>query len=264
MRGKLLLPILIAGLVLACPALAAAENADFIRESFVSGGRKISVETFAPAGSGRHPAVLVLHSSAGTLVGKGELQRFSRALAGRGMVAFLVRYYDRTGTIFAGDAGIGKHLHEWEATVGDAMDFAAAHPRVRRESIGIFGYSLGGFLAVSTAAHDGRVDAVASVAGGIFTYLGGKLDRVPPLLILHGTADIRVDVAYARELERAARKLGARPVVKLYPGEGHVFSKPALADASQRALDFLAARLRQTRASGRDQKERILNRRGGP
>ena len=232
------------------PALLAAEKAGAIqkkRESFVSGGRKISVETFAPATPGRYPAVLVLHSSAGTLVGKGELVRFSRALSERGMVAFLVRYYDRTGTIFAGDKGIEKHLHEWEDTVEDAMNFAVAHPRVRRESIGIFGYSLGAFLAVSTASRDLRVDAVAEVAGGIFTYLGGRLRRVPPTLILHGTADERVKVVYAHELERAARKVGARPVVKLYPGEGHVLSKPALADASQRALDFLAVQLRPRR-----------------
>lgn len=228
----------------------ASENSARIpkkRESFISGGRKISVETYAPVSPGRYPAVLVLHSSAGTLVGKGELVRFSRELAARGMVAFLVRYYDRTGTIFAGDEGIEKHLHEWEATVGDAINFAAAHPRVRPESIGIFGYSLGAFLAVSTASRDRRVDAVAEVAGGIFTYLGGKLKRVPPMLILHGTADERVKVAYAHELERAARKVGARPVVKLYPGEGHVLSKPALADASARSIDFLAAHLRPRR-----------------
>ena len=247
---RLLFAFVLAGSVSSPPAFAASESAVSIqktRESFSSGGRKISVETFAPATPGRHPAVLVLHSSFGTLVGKGELERFSRALAERGMVAFLVRYYDRTGTIFAGDAGIGKHLHEWEATVGDAMDFAAAHPLVRRESIGIFGYSLGAFLAVSQASRDRRVDAVAEVAGGIFTYLGGRLQRVPPMLILHGIADERVKVGYAHELERAARKLGARPMVKLYPGDGHVLSKPALADASQRAIDFLAGQLVQRR-----------------
>ena len=228
----------------AAPPAFAVETA---RESFRSGGRRISVETFAPQAPGRFPAVLVLHSSAGTLFGKGELERFSRALAERGVVAFLVRYFDRTGTIFAGDKGIEKDLHLWEETVGDALDFATAHPRVRRESIGLFGYSLGAFLAVSTASRDRRVDAVAELSGGMFDYLGGRLRRVPPTLILHGTADQRVNVRYARALDREARRLGARPVMHLYPGEGHVLSKPALADASQRALDFLTAQLRPRR-----------------
>jgi carboxymethylenebutenolidase len=229
------------------PSANAAPRANFPvekgRETFVSGGRKISVTTFIPAAPGRFPAVLVLHSSAGTLFGNAELERFSRSLAERGMVALQVRYFDRTGTIFAGDAAIGRHLHAWEATVGDALDFASAHPRVRRESIGIFGYSLGAFLGVSAASSDTRVDAVAELSGGIFAYLHGRLRRVPPTLILHGADDRRVAVAYARELEREARRLGARPLVKIYPGEGHVLSTSAIADASGRAREFLATRL---------------------
>jgi len=217
------------------------------RESFVSGGRRISVETFAPRAPGRFPAVLVLHSSAGTLFGKRQLEQFSQSLAEHGMVAFLVRYFDRTGTIFAGDKGIEKNLHVWEDAVIDALDFAAAHPRVRRESIGLFGYSLGAFLAVSVASRDARVDAVAELAGGMFDYLGGRLRRVPPTLIQHGTADQRVNIRYARAFEREARRLGARPVVHYYPGEGHVLSKTAIAEASTRAITFLQAKLQRAR-----------------
>jgi dienelactone hydrolase len=213
------------------------------RESFMSGGRRISVETFVPRGPGRFPAVLVLHSSAGTLFGKKELERFSRAVAERGMVAFMVRYFDRTGTIFANDQKIEKDLHVWEDTVADAMNFVAAHSRVRRDSIGMFGYSLGAFLAVSVASREARVDAVAELSGGMFDYLGGRLRRVPPLLILHGTADERVNIRYARALEREARRLGTRPVVQYFPGEGHVLSKPAIAQASARAVDFLGTHL---------------------
>lgn len=244
LRPLWLLALVFGSSVSASAAMPTSFGVEKTRESFVSGGRRISVETFAPQAPGRFPAVLVLHSSAGTLVGKAELERFSRSLAERGMLAFLVRYFDRTGTIFARDQGIAKHLHAWEDTVTDAMNFAVAHPRVRRDSVGIFGYSLGAFLAVSTASRDRRVDAVAELAGGIFAYLDGRLQRVPPTLILHGTGDRRVELRYARELEREARRLGARPTLKLYPGEGHVLSKPALADASRRALDFLTVQLR--------------------
>jgi carboxymethylenebutenolidase len=228
----------------ALPSLAAsADDVERTRERFASGGRSISVETFAPAAPGRYPAVLVLHSSAGTLFGKRELEHFSRSLAERGMVAFMVRYFDRTGTVFAGDAAIGEHLHEWEATVADAMNFATKHRRVRPGAVGIFGYSLGAFLAVSTASSDRRVGAVAELSGGIFAYLHGRLRRVPPTLILHGTADQRVAVSYAHELEREARRLGARPAVHFYPGEGHILSPPAQADASGRAIAFLRGQL---------------------
>lgn len=247
--NSLRLSAVAAAICLLTASAAARENfaVERARENLTSGGRRISVETFAPRGEGRFPAVLVLHSSAGTLFGKSELERFSRALAERGMVAFMVRYFDRTGTIFARDRSIEKNVHAWEATVSDAIDFAAAHPRVRRESIGIFGYSLGAFLAVSAASSDRRVDAVAELSGGIFAYLRGTLRRVPPTLILHGTEDRRVAVSYARELEREARRLGANPTVRLYPGEGHVLSSGTTVDASQEAISFLHTHLARRR-----------------
>jgi len=241
---------LLSCLPLAQPAASAAEKGAAVtvtRESYVSGGRTITVDTFAPARPGRYPAVLVLYTSAGKLAGMRDFEGFSRSLAEHGMVALLVDYFDRTGTLFAGDWTIGRHLHVWEDTVIDAIDFASAHPRVRRDSIGIFGYSLGAFLAVSVASRDARVDAVAEVAGGLFTYLGGRLRRVPPTLILHGTADRRVDIRYARELERVARSLGTRPLVQLYPGEKHVLSATAMADARARSLAFFSRNLQRRR-----------------
>lgn len=246
---RLLLPAVVTSLI--AHASAAPFAVDTRRESFLSGGRTISVETFLPRGPGRFPAVLVLHSSAGTLFGKRELERFSQSLAERGMVAFMVRYFDRTGTIFAGDKAIEKDLHVWEDTVTDALDFAVAHPRVQREKIGIFGFSLGAFLALSVASRDSRVDAVAELSGGMFDYLGGRLRRVPPTLIQHGTADQRVSVRYARALEREARRLGARPVVRLFPGEGHVLSTAAKAAAKEQAVSFLAERLAPRRRAPR-------------
>jgi carboxymethylenebutenolidase len=215
------------------------------RESFTSGGRRISVATFAPAGGKRHPGVLVLHSAAGTLVGKGELERFSRALATEGKVAFLVRYFDRTGTIFAGGAEIDRSTDIWMETVKHAVDFAVAHPRVRADRIGAFGYSLGAYLAVTHSSLDPRIDAVAEVAGGIFSGYEGGMRRLPPTLILHGSADQRVRVSEAHRLQRAAKRFGAPVQIKIYEGEGHRLSRSAAADASRRALEFLGRHLQQ-------------------
>lgn len=213
------------------------------REEFVSGGRRIHVETFAPVGTGRFPAVLVLHSSAGTLIGRGELERFSRKLAEQGAVTFLVRYFDRTGTIFANNKAIDRYSRVWTATVKEAVDFAASHPRVERARIGIFGYSLGAFVGVAEASRDARVVAVVEVAGGIFKGFANEMRRVPTIAILHGAADQRVPVARAFELERKAREFGVKPEVKIYAGEGHRLSGAAAEDASRRALLFFQKHL---------------------
>ncbi|HEX8310302.1 MAG TPA: prolyl oligopeptidase family serine peptidase [Chthoniobacteraceae bacterium] len=209
------------------------------RAHFVSGGHRISVETFAPAGATKVPAVLVLHSAAGTIVGKGELVRFSRALAEQGKIAFLVRYFDRTGTIFAGDKAIDEHTRVWTETVQDAVEFVAQHPRTRPDRIGMFGFSLGAYLSVAVGTRDPRIDAVAEIAGGIFEGSAGGMRRFPPMLILHGRADQRVPVQRAFELQQAARRFRATPELRIYEGEGHRLSPAASADASGRALAFL-------------------------
>jgi dienelactone hydrolase len=208
------------------------------RESFTSGGRKIGVETFAPAGPRRFPAVLVLHSSAGTLFGHAEMRSFARALAARGKVAFLVRYFDRTRTIFANDREIDRFTGVWLATVNDAVDFAARHPRVRAAAIGTFGFSLGAFLAVAQGSLDRRIDAVVEVAGGVLDGLEPRMRRMPPVLILHGDADQRVPLAEAYQVQRAARRFATASEMKIYPREGHRLSAAAAADATTRALRF--------------------------
>jgi dipeptidyl aminopeptidase/acylaminoacyl peptidase len=131
----------------------------------------------------------------------------------------------------------------WTDTVRDAVDFARSHPRVRDGSIGLFGYSLGGYLAIAESSRNPRVGVVAEMSGGIFGRLRGKIARLPPLLILHGRQDERVPVSNALELEQTARRLGARPQVHIYEHEGHRLSKPALADATQRSLRFFAQHL---------------------
>lgn len=212
-------------------------------ESFMSGGKKIEVETFAPSSAGRFPTVLVLHSSAGTILGKGSLVSLCRKLAAEGKIAMLVHYFDRTDTYWSDDEEIHRLWPTWANTVKDAMTYAASQPRSKPDAIGLFGFSLGAYLAVAVASEDARVTAVVEVAGGIFDNPSPNMQRMPPVMILHGREDQRVPVARAFEFERAARKLGARPALHIYENEGHVLSSEAMHDAIVRTLKFFAANL---------------------
>lgn len=168
------------------------------------------------------------------------MDHFARLLAAQGAVVYFVHYFDRTGTIFAGDRSIDANSLAWTETARDAVDFAAAHPRTRKDTIGLFGYSLGAFLAVAEASRDPRVVAVVEISGGIFKGFAPRMRRVPPMLILHGRMDQRVPVARAFELEKKATRLGSTPAIKIYEGEGHVLSPDAANDATRRALAFFA------------------------
>jgi carboxymethylenebutenolidase len=213
------------------------------RESFVSGGKKIGVQVFAKEGKDRRAAILVLHSSAGTLFGKAEMEAIARRYAREGYVAFFVHYFDRTGTKFAGAAAIDRKWPVWQETVQDAMNYVARNPAVKPKEIGMFGFSLGAYLAVSVGSQDPRVKAVAEVAGGVFLHNERNMHRMPPILVLHGEADQRVPIRYSRELVQEIRALGRKPVVHYYPGEQHVLSPAAIADATERSVKFFRKNL---------------------
>lgn len=58
--------------------------------------------------------------------------------------------------------------------------------------IGLLGFSLGGFIAADTAAHDERVEASGVLYGGMPNATVSQVKHLPPVLELHGDADRNV------------------------------------------------------------------------
>ncbi len=235
-----------------CPSLIAAPahpgSKGPVQEktvSYQSAGRRIIVESFLPATTQPVPAVLVLYGSGGVVFGKKDITALARQLAEKGYAAYLVHYLNRTGSIVEwGDSGILKHWPEWTETVRDGVDFVCTQPGVNRHRIGLFGYSLGAFLAIAESTDDPRIGAVAELSGGLFEKEKGHTRRFPPMLIMHGTADERVPEARVPELRAEARRFGKAPEVKIYQGEAHQLSPAAYADATTRTLAFFDRHLR--------------------
>lgn len=170
------------------------------------------------------------------------IRRVARALAQNGFETFVVHYFERTGNLFVRDAAIQKNFDTWRTTVNDAVDYLHARPEIT--SIGLFGYSLGGFLSLAQAAHDPRVSAVVELAGAIPKDHVASVKHLPPLLILHGDKDRRVPVENAYVLEKIAQRLGLPHEMKIYENEGHVLSTASQRDAAQRAARFFQQHLR--------------------
>ena len=63
--------------------------------------------------------------------------------------------------------------------------------------------------------------------------------RLPPTLVLHGSADHIVPVANAYAVEALLRQQNVPHEIKVYPGQGHGFRGKAEDDASARSLAFL-------------------------
>ena len=206
--------------------------------SFESGGKNIRLDCFVPSGSEqRFPAVIGLHGSGG---GHASMADPAGLLAGRGFAVYVLHYFDRTGTTeIDGLQTIFRHFPVWMKTLWDAMSFVARQPQVDPERIGLLGFSLGAYLALSASAIDSRIQAVVEFFGGMPKEMKFFTRRLCPVLILHGDQDKTVPVEEAYHLRQILEKRQIAYEMQIYPGVGHSFTGETWRDAGLRTLAFL-------------------------
>ena len=210
--------------------------------SFDSGGKDIRLDCFLPDAIGqRFPAVIGLHGSGG---GHASMAEPASLLAEQGFAVYVLHYFDRTGTTeIDGLQTIFRHFPVWMKTLWDAVSFVARQPQVDPERIGLLGFSLGAYLALSASAIDSRVQAVVEFFGGMPKEMKFFARRLCPVLILHGDQDKTVPVEEAYHLQQMLEKKQIAYEIQIYPGAGHGFSGETWRDAGLRTLAFLAKHL---------------------
>jgi len=205
--------------------------------TFESGNKSIRLDAYVPNSNKQLPAVLALYGSGGGVSGMNEP---AAMLAAQGFAVFMLHYFDRTDTTQVTDKQtIFRHFPVWGKTVWDAISSVEQHPQVDADRIGLLGFSLGAYLALSVAAVDSRVKAVVEFFGGLPKEMRFFMRRLCPVLILHGEADPIVPVEEAYELEGLLKKKDVPHEIKIYPGAGHTFDSGTWRDAGARSLRFL-------------------------
>jgi dipeptidyl aminopeptidase/acylaminoacyl peptidase len=202
---------------------------------FHSGDKIIQLDHYAPANGGSAPAVLLLHGSGGPLRG---LDPFARQAAGFGVHVFALHYFQRTGHTWVYPSQIEENFPDWLRTAEDAVTYIAQQPGVDAQRIGLLGFSLGGYLALSLATQDRRIAAVAELFGGLPSHFVQHAAQLPPVLILHGGSDTTVPVTEAYQLEQLLKANNIPHEMKIYPDQGHHFSGLVQLDAVHRVAGF--------------------------
>jgi dienelactone hydrolase len=195
--------------------------------ALVSGGKKIRVERFQPAGKGRYPAVILVPESS-SLDKVGDVYRaIAERVAEEGYVVVMVHFFDRTGHNGVDPKKIlEKDFRAWMATVRDAVRHIRELPEVEPKRVGLLGFSLGGFLSISVAADkDLGIAAVASYFGGAPEKLWPKLVWLPPTLVVGGVEDTVVPVDRSYTLIGFLVAQGLPCEHKIYGKQGHLFEQ---------------------------------------
>jgi len=199
-----------------------------------------------PGEAGPHPGVILLVGSAGWHARFAEI---TRPLAEAGFAALLLDYLAETG-LEPSPEETRRHLPLWQAMLRNAVTWLGGSPFASGRPVGLIGYSLGAFLALSTAATLPGVRAVVDFFGWMGPP-GEEVRGLPPLLILHGEADSVVPVSEAYRLRDAVIAQGGHAEMHLYPAAEHAFnapwgprySEPEAMDSLRRTIEFLSRQL---------------------
>jgi dienelactone hydrolase len=226
----------------------AADEKEAVKKSagsYLSAERKINVTRFDPAAPGPHPAVLLLHGIDGADENEKTYHKLADRLAAKGYVVFFVRYFDcfanrpeelaffranvkdyLTGAAVNRRECLKAAFQDCLTAVCDGVKYVRQQPGVDKDRVGVAGFSLGAFLALSAATQPkSEIAAVVDLFGGLPQEMHGQAKNLPPVLILHGDKDQVVPEKIARDLEKLLKGNKVDHEIEVYKGVGHMFDK---------------------------------------
>ena len=214
---------------------------------------------------GKVPGVVVVQEAFGV---NTAIQEACRKLAVAGYAAIAPELFHRSaapGAVFPYDfAVVGPHFAKLTndgiaEDLGVARDFLAAHPRVRRDRLGVIGFCVGGFAAYLGACRLELAAAVVCYGGGLVHQrpqfaLQPVLDETPrsPVLGLFGAKDASIPPADVEAIRARLARAGPGHEVVVYPDAGHAFLNqerpqnhhaPSAALGWEKILAFLGSKL---------------------
>ncbi len=243
---------LLAIVVVLCFPLFAAHAASPQTVTYSSGSETVKGQLYLPSGSGRHPAIIVIHEFWGL---NDWVKEQAADLASHGYVALAVDLY--RGEV-ANDPEMAHELMRalpQDRAVRDlnaAYAYLESRPDVNKTRIGGIGWCMGGGYALQLAIHEPNLRAVSINYGALATDTS-DLGKIHAAVVGnfggqdHGIPAASID-AFAAQL----KKQNVPVDMKIYPDAGHAFENPNnkagyraadAADAKQRSLDVFARSL---------------------
>ncbi len=218
-------------------------DAPQVHLAFESAGRRIRADLYAPSGPRSLRTIVMLYGATGTSVDSPPMHQFARALAATSDTVYVLHYFDRTGTTVAGEREMQARFDDWLQTVRDGIAWVREREGKGSRPIGVYGYSLGAFLAIAASSNNTFVGAVVEQAGGMWNSKD-RVGKMPPVLMVHGAADELIPLEnYAKPLLRVLHERGAEVETDFVPGEGHVFSEAGMKIVRFKTANFFAREL---------------------
>jgi carboxymethylenebutenolidase len=228
-------------------AAAAAETGS--RVSYPSGTETVSGTLWAPGGSGKKPALVVIHEWWGLNVG---FVTWKAGIYGKSYVTLAPDLYRGKSTE---DPDVAHQLMRGlpeDRAMRDlqaAVAYLRSRPDVDPKRIAVIGWCMGGGYSLKLALAEPGLAGAVIYYGSLVTDDGKIAGLKVPLLGNFGGKDEGIPPDSVREFERKAKAKGKSVDFKVYPEAGHAFASSKdskvyrtedAKDADARADAFLA------------------------
>ena len=234
----------------ASPLPAAVKSEDV---SYKSGDETVSGYLALPDGSGKHPAIIVIHEWWGL---NDWVKQQTQNFAGQGYAALAVDLYRGKSGTTPDEAHIlmrglpdDRGLRDLEA----AFAYLASRPDVNPNKIGSIGWCMGGGWSIKLAENQPKLAAFVVNYGSLPTDPAIIAKIYAPMLGNFGADDKGIPPESVHAFENAMKSAGKTENIKIYDGAGHAFQNPnnkegyrpqATKDADQRIDAFFAKYLK--------------------
>jgi carboxymethylenebutenolidase len=205
-----------------------------------------------PAGSGKAPAVLMIHEWWGL---NSNIMRLADALAAEGYVVLAGDAFRGRVAQTAQEAAAqvqGTPQERMAADLDSALRFLRSQPRVDAARVASLGFCFGGTQSMYMGTRQPELAAVVIFYGsGPITDAGRLGSMRGPVLGIYGQEDGNIPAEKVREFEKALQERGVPHALTIYAGVGHAFVNSRTYDAGgapeeawQQVLGFLRRTLR--------------------
>lgn len=209
---------------------------------FISNSQTVRGLIYKPTGPANGAAVVLLHSSEGLTVDAHSFDPHAIQLAARGYHVLVPNYFEARARQVPWN---GRDVRLWEEAGHDAVAYMGTLEGVDPARVGIWGFSLGGFVATDGSAHP---DSTARVAIGVATgediFEPGRTRRELPMLLIEGYSTFPViSSATMRELAADLRRRGGTVEVQMLTARDPSMTGAVWCEVFQHTRRFLDANL---------------------
>lgn len=207
--------------------------------TFLSHRKPIRAIHYQPVGEGRRAAIVMMHGSGTSIASRGPWHELAMRFAGDGYEVLTPLFTDawpddgiRPPPMMEAWRDVGEHAIDWFIARG-----------VDRRRTGMFGYSLGSYVAVDGALGNSRAAVAIGLAGGVDVYTPRPPRRRIPVLMIRAEGDTHVLPRNTATWVEFLRERDINVRVEVIADSNHLFTQAKWLEVHDRAAEFYAGNI---------------------